>query len=186
MKNKRDKTTLFLLKHGETVSSVIGEKTLSNKGFVQVERAQDYLLLKKITKIYSSNRIRAIQSIQRLADITAIKIETSKLLKDKERPKTQIKDYKLYVEKSINNVNFKLDNEETIDEVTQRLKKISLKIIERHVGESIAISTHGICIAILISQFNMQNPFEIWKCIKPGDLYMIDINDRKNTVSKIL
>lgn len=154
------KTRLFIVRHTETIGNVeerltgLQDYEITEKGKILIKKLKKELENIKFDKIYSSTSGRAIKTIEPISKKQNLKIEeTDKLcemnfgeydgLRWEEVNKIQpeIKQ----TQKEINEITG-IPNQETMEEVANRMYDCILKILKENEGKTILISSHGVAI----------------------------------------
>ncbi len=155
-------TTLIFIRHGETAINTRGKlhklydtEPLSEAGRKQIQATVNTLKKYKLSKIYSSEEQRALESGKLIAEGLQIPLESLMELHErdwgdfagKEWPEVQKILDKLTLEERYNYVS---PNGESWKTAESRLIKVVHTIIENNPNKTIAIVTHGGSIRILM------------------------------------
>ncbi|MBV2123242.1 MAG: histidine phosphatase family protein [Candidatus Thiodiazotropha sp. (ex Ctena orbiculata)] len=163
--------TIFLLKHFETTEIAGSDNCLSLEGTKKSNELLKFSECTPIDKIFSSPAKRAIQSVTPLAKKYGYNIQIDHTLKDKKLGFSRISDYFLATKESFKYPCNKNRNGESLNEVILRLRQfIELNLFDP-TWERAFISTHGLCLALLLTNLDLEESFEIWRTLKCGDIY---------------
>ena len=154
------KTRLFIVRHTETIGNV--EKRLTGRQDYSIT-ANGEILIQKLTKelenikfdkIYSSTSGRAIKTIEPIAKKQNLKIEEKDKLCEMNFGKydglrweevNKIQPEIKQTQKEINEITG-IPNQETMEEVANRMYDCIFKILKENEGKTILISSHGVAI----------------------------------------
>ena len=154
------KTRIFIVRHTETVGNI--EKRLTGRQDYEVTPRGEKLIQKlttelsniKFDKIYSSTSGRAIKTVENLAKLNNLEIETKEDLcemyfgkydgwkwEDVNRIQPEIKQR----QNEINEIS-RIEGQETMEYVADRMDKCIRNIVQANIGKTILISSHGVAI----------------------------------------
>ena len=154
------KTRIFIVRHTETVGNI--EKRLTGRQDYEVTPRGEKLIQKlttelsniKFDKIYSSTSGRAIKTVENLAKLNNLEIETKEDLcemyfgkydgwkwEDVNRIQPEIKQR----QNEINEISG-IEDQETMEHVADRMDKCIRNIVQTNIGKTILISSHGVAI----------------------------------------
>jgi broad specificity phosphatase PhoE len=149
-------TKLFLVRHGQSAGNAEGRfgghspTPLSDLGFEQARLTAEALAREKITAIYSSDLLRAVQTAEPLSKLVGIPIVTSEAFRERnvgvlegltfdESKQEYPNDYYALVNRNIHHVITKGESyTNLLDRITVELRNL----LRKHRGERIAVFTH--------------------------------------------
>ena len=159
------KTRIFIVRHTETVGNI--EKRLTGRQDYEVTPRGEKLIQKlttelsniKFDKIYSSTSGRAIKTVENLAKLNNLEIETKEDLcemyfgkydgwkwEDVNRIQPEIKQR----QNEINEIS-RIEGQETMEYVADRMDKC---IVQANIGKTILISSHGVAIEAFLRKIS--------------------------------
>ena len=162
------KTRIFIVRHTETVGNI--EKRLTGRQDYEVTPRGEKLIQKlttelsniKFDKIYSSNSGRAIKTVENLAKLNNLEIETKEDLcemyfgkydgwkwEDVNRIQPEIKQR----QNEINEIS-RIEGQETMEYVADRMDKCIRNIVQANIGKTILISSHGVAIEAFLRKIS--------------------------------
>lgn len=161
-------TTLILIRHGETDWNTEGRYTgqsdipLNTRGLQQAETLAKKLNVDAIDVIYSSDLQRASETAKRLRDKVDIPLFLDARLREIHQGEWEglhfDEIYTRYRQAWEQRKNAPLEvappGGETVGEVRQRVLEVIREIIDQHPEETIAIVSHGLCLAIIQVEAN--------------------------------
>lgn len=193
------KTRIFIVRHTETVGNI--EKRLTGRQDYEVTPRGEKLIQKlttelsniKFDKIYSSTSGRAIKTVENLAKLNNLEIETKEDLcemyfgkydgwkwEDVNRIQPEIKQR----QNEINEIS-RIEGQETMEYVADRMDKCIRNIVQANIGKTILISSHGVAIEAFLRKIeNIKFRYEREKFCQ----YNVAINELefKNDKFKII
>ena len=162
------KTRIFIVRHTETVGNI--EKRLTGRQDYEVTPRGEKLIQKlttelsniKFDKIYSSTSGRAIKTVENLAKLNNLEIETKEDLcemyfgkydgwkwEDLNRIQPEIKQR----QNEINEIS-RIEGQETMEYVADRMDKCIRNIVQANIGKTILISSHGVAIEAFLRKIS--------------------------------
>ena len=162
------KTRIFIVRHTETVGNI--EKRLTGRQDYEVTPRGEKLIQKlttelsniKFDKIYSSTSGRAIRTVENLAELNNLEIETKEDLcemyfgkydgwkwEDVNRIQPEIKQR----QNEINEISG-IEEQETMEHVAERMDKCIRNIVQANIGKIILISSHGVAIEAFLRKIS--------------------------------
>ncbi len=159
------KTTIYLIRHSEKLSMNLIERyyndefyqltrekrILSTNGEEKARKLSENKEFENLDVIYSSNYVRAIQTAKYFAEKQNVIINIDKGLNERKygNPEKSIDiGIQQYYDENIKNI-----DGESRKEVTERIYKSFLNIINRNRGKRIAIFSHGAAITFLLMKW---------------------------------
>ena len=162
------KTRIFIVRHTETVGNI--EKRLTGRQDYEVTPRGEKLIQKlttelsniKFDKIYSSTSGRSIRTVENLAKLNNLEIETKEDLcemyfgkydgwkwEDVNRIQPEIKQR----QNEINEISG-IEEQETMKHVADRMDKCIRNIVQANIGKTILISSHGVAIEAFLRKIS--------------------------------
>lgn len=162
------KTRIFIVRHTETIGNI--EKRLTGRQDYEVTPRGEKLIQKlttelsniKFEKIYSSTSGRAIRTVENLAKLNNLEIETKEDLcemyfgkydgwkwEDVNRIQPEIKQR----QNEINEISG-IEDQETMKHVADRMDKCIRNIVQVNIGKTILISSHGVAIEAFLRKIS--------------------------------
>ena len=156
------KTTLILVRHGETMKNVEGKmhqkgdgEILTDLGKTQIQKTADKLKKLRISKVFSSNEVRAIESSKIIASVCGVPSEIIEGMEER--------NWGIYANKSWSEVKAILDpltfekrytytpeDGESWKTFERRLINAINKLIENYINKVVVVITHGGAIRALV------------------------------------
>ncbi len=171
-------TKLLFIRHAKSNSSIKDafSRPLTNDG---VEKSKDLVNLfkeKKIDAFYSSPYIRAVHTIQYLADSKNMKIIQDDNLRERKVCDTWIEDFWSYAEKQWFDFDYKETGGESLNEVQKRNIKGVNNILKKHNNQTVVIGTHGTALCTILNYYNKEIDFNFFKYMAHKMPFLVNIN----------
>ena len=162
------KTRIFIVRHTETVGNI--EKRLTGRQDYEVTPRGEKLIQKltselsniKFDKIYSSTSGRAIKTVENLAELNNLEIETKEDLCEmyfgiydgwKWEAVNRIQPEIKQRQNEINEISG-IEEQETMEHVADRMDKCIRDIVQANIGKTILISSHGVAIEAFLRKIS--------------------------------
>lgn len=204
-------TTIYLLRHSQPFRELLGEynaneieqlrnekNPLSVNGEKLAKNMSEKKELQNIDAIYSSHYVRAMCTAKYIAENNNLKLNIDERLGERRFGVKNISELpKNFTEKQFRDWNYKLDNGESTNEVSLRMNKVLLEIINKNKNKIIAIVSHGTAISsmvktwcnVVINEENKHVEFYYnnnmifdgnWNC---PELFKLEFDDNNNLIS---
>lgn len=164
---------VFFIRHPETCLPQGSKAHLSVEGLERARSIAGILAPENIVSILSSPALRALQSVVPLSRALGLPTVVDERIKDRELSGTSSEDYYQMVTAFFSNSTSAVRHGETLDEVTRRLRSFCTDLIDEHLSRSVAVSTHGICISLILANFSPDLALGIWKSMRTGEVYVV-------------
>lgn len=172
-------TTLILIRHGETDWNIEGRYTgqsdipLNKRGLQQAETLAKKINVDTIDAIYSSDLQRAFETAKRLRDQGDIPLFLDARLREIHQGEWEGLHFdeiharyrQAWEQRKNAPMEVAPPGGETVGEVRQRVLGAVREIIDQHPGETIAIVSHGLCLAIIQVEANGLPIETVWDYI---------------------
>lgn len=172
-------TYIYMVRHGDSLRTGVDEWTrgLSPKGEEDARRVTECLRNEGLDALYSSPYIRAVHTIAGLAGVLGKKI----ILMDDLREKVwmegnrQLPDESLpaSLEQMYADPDFALPGGESNRECQARAVQALQEILRAHEGEKVAIGTHGLVMALMMSYFAPEYDLDFLLQTTKPDIYVM-------------
>lgn len=170
---------IYMIRHAESPYVNGFEKTrgLSKAGKDAADKIASIFKEIDIDSIYSSDYVRAIKTVEPIANQKNIKIiELAQLRERLLKPEEVVLPYDDFIDairKSYNDHSFSLEGGESVDEVQNRAIPVIRSILENHKGKNIVIGTHGNVMTMIMKYYDEKYDFEFWKQTSTPDVYVM-------------
>ncbi|WP_322619390.1 histidine phosphatase family protein [Bacillus fonticola] len=165
---------MYLVRHCQAEGQA-PEAILTKKGREQAEELADYLGELKIERIISSPYVRALQSIEPLANSVGIGIEEDERLSERVLAPEPHPDWLMLLQKSFDDLDFCVDGGESSREAMERAVAVLQDAKELSKGNVVMV-THGNLLSLLLKYFNEDVGFNEWERLSNPDLYSVSFS----------
>ncbi|WP_256975678.1 histidine phosphatase family protein [Paenibacillus sp. MY03] len=167
----------FLIRHCKAEGQEANAK-LTIEGNEQAIKLADFLHEKQIDYIISSSYVRAVSSIQPLAEKNKLKINIEERLCERVLSSENIENWMDRLSETYENLDLRLFGGESSREAMERGYSVINELSER-IESSVAIVTHGNLMSLIIKCFDNEFGFEEWKKLSNPDVYELKILNSK-------
>jgi 2,3-bisphosphoglycerate-dependent phosphoglycerate mutase len=167
----RPPLTVLLVRHAESVApgtSGLDEYTrpLTEKGIRDAQRLGASLASTRIDAAYSSPYIRARQTIEPVARVRGISIETIDDLRERVLTPGDLPDWRMHLQRSWKDFDYALPGGESGRRAQARVMRVLDEIRNRHSRGGVAmLASHGNLIALALNAFMPGVDYGFWESI---------------------
>ena len=171
--------TVVLIRHAESVApgtSGLDEYTrpLTEKGFRDAERLAESLTSRRIDAAYSSPYLRARQTIEPIAKVRGLVIETINDLRERMLSPVDLPDWRGELRRSWEDFDYAPPGGESGREAQARVVRVLDEVRERHSSGGVAmLASHGNLIALALHAFMPNVDFTFWESIPTPAVFML-------------
>jgi 2,3-bisphosphoglycerate-dependent phosphoglycerate mutase len=171
-------TAIYMIRHAKS-PFVFGQerkRRLSQQGEIDAKKVTAIMNTKKIDLIVSSPYMRALQTIEGIANTKDIEVKVYEELRER-----QLKGaYKLpeeaiqqAIKSSYEDIDFYLSGGESIRDVQNRAIPVIKDFLNNYQAKTIIIGTHGNVMTIIMNYFKKEYGYEFWKNTSKPDIYKL-------------
>lgn len=150
-------TTIYFVRHAQPDPSggYNPDFPLTEQGFEDAKIVTSVLKHKNIKAAYSSDYIRAAQTIRGFTDLAELEIVTEAGLHERVAGKWQQLDesYFNFISRQLEDYTLKAEGGESMSEVSERCIEVVSRLIKKHDGEAIIAATHGMALSAILKYF---------------------------------
>ena len=160
-------TTIYLLRHSQPFRSLLGDYNVNeveqirnekNMLSVEGERLAEQMSkreeLQNIDVIYSSHYVRAMCTAKYIATNNNILLNVDERLGERRFGVNNMYELpKDFFENQFRDWDYKLDNGESANEVSERMNNAIADILNKHSNKKIAVVSHGTAISTMLSKW---------------------------------
>ena len=177
-------TSLYFVRHAESrfIEGKERERGLTEQGDLDAKKVANLLQAEHIAFLYSSPYLRAVQTIQILADLYGKPVLTFEDLRERALSGSHVKhdDFheakrQLYLDAS-----FAFPGGESGIQAQARAVNIIEQVLGEHRGNKIVIGTHGDIMTLIFQHVDPNYGFEFWKSTTMPDIYRMDLDRADN------
>ena len=173
-------TDLYLVRHAHSVYTADEEgRPLSAGGIEDARTVTGLLKDKDIHCVISSPYLRAIQTVQGIADYIHQDIQIEKDFRERRLAGGPVEDFKLSIVKVWEDEQFAWEGGESNKAAQARGVSATLRVLERFEGNNVVIGTHGNIMVLIMNHFDRQYGFDFWKELSMPDIYMLSFRGNR-------
>lgn len=174
---------IYIIRHCEAEGQS-EDAPLTVKGLEQAEKLSDFFYNKKVDHIISSPFLRAIQTIQPLANRLNLEIQIDNRLSECLLSSMPMSDWLDKLHATFDNLDLKYSGGESSKEAMDRIVNVVIDSLESG-HESTVIVTHGNIMSLLLHHFDKNFGFEQWKELTNPDVYLLNSFDEKINYTRL-
>lgn len=171
--------TLYLVRHCKAAGQA-PEAPLTKEGEEQAQALVRFFAEREIKHIISSPFIRAVQSVEPLAEHLGMTVEIDERLAERVLSTEDLPDWMERLEESFGNLDLKLSGGESGNEAVAR----GAAVLETAPDCSI-LATHGNMMGLLLKQIDINFGFEEWMTLSNPDVYEVKIDKENKKINRL-
>lgn len=153
-------TEIYLVRHADSNYSSGDEatRTLSERGRIDALTVTELLLKERIQAVYSSPYVRAVQTVEGIADRLRVTIDLDERFREREFAQFDsiVTDPFEAMERGFIEPHFALPGGESIRDVELRGISAINEVLQKHNGKRVAIGIHGGIMTVIMHHFDTQ------------------------------
>lgn len=163
---------LYIIRHCHAEGQEADAK-LTELGEKQAEELAQFLKNISVEIIISSPYTRAIHTIQPLALLKGMAINTDVRLKERVLSQHSLPDWLEKLRATFEDGNLKYDSGESSNEAAERIRAVVDEILESEY-ETVVLVTHGNLMSLLLREYTDGFGFNEWQTLSNPDVYLIE------------
>ncbi|MGP4106285.1 histidine phosphatase family protein [Virgibacillus sp. L01] len=172
-------TNIYLVRHAHsTYTPDERKRPLSQKGCIAAEKVTELLQSENIDVVVSSPYMRAIQTVEGIAEYIEQEVIIEEGLKERKLAGKPVNDFDDAITKVWQDYNFAWTGGESNYHAQQRGLKAIKHLLEQYKGGKIAVGTHGNIMAIIMNYFDNKYDFYFWKELSMPDIYKLTFDEK--------
>jgi 2,3-bisphosphoglycerate-dependent phosphoglycerate mutase len=176
----RTLASFLVIRHAESPWSPDEMRPLSASGHDAAEAMAKSLSAFEIAAIYSSPYLRAIQTIEPLANYLELPIHEIDDLRERTLGSTSGIRFEDAVAATFSDFDLLFPGGESSRAAQRRAVHTMDRLIEAHPSELVAISTHGNLLSLLLNAFSDDVGFEFWRSLALPDVFQLRLSSSGN------
>ncbi len=132
-----------------------------------------FLTAQKITALYSSPYLRAVDTVTPFAELSNLSMTTIPELRERDFSPEMLADFHGSVERCFHEPAWKLGAGESNKTVAKRVSATLGKIADEHPGERVAIVSHGQALSAYLSTLNRDYGRQGWLAMGNPDIFRV-------------
>ncbi|GGA74391.1 histidine phosphatase family protein [Ornithinibacillus halotolerans] len=174
---------IFVIRHCKATGQS-ADAPLTEEGFEQAADLLDFFKDKKIDRIVSSPYLRAIQTIEPVANDRYLEIETDNRLIERELSTIFMPDWMDKLEATFYDLELKYEGGESSYEAMNRIVEVVNEMLATNLHNQILVA-HGGVISLLLKHYNNDFSYEEWKRMSNPDVFLLKIKGNNITYRRI-
>lgn len=177
------KTLIYMVRHGESNKKEGNERTrgLTDKGAADARKVTELLINAEIDTLISSPYVRAVLTIEELAQKIGKDIVVIEDLRERDFSieENDMMDKELYpaVKMMFSDPYFSFPGGESNMACQERALSVLKDILMKYRGEKIVIGTHGIVMTLMMNYFDPQYGLDFLIHTSKPDVYIMEFDD---------
>lgn len=173
-------TNLYFVRHAHSIYTVDElKRPLSSQGIMDVERITEILEKENIDYVISSPYKRAVQTIERIAQLTDKELIIESDFKERNLSEKPIENFDEAITKVWEDETFSWEGGESNLIAQKRGIKATIEVLEKYEGKNIVIGTHGNIMVLIMNFFDKRYGFDFWKELDMPDIYKLTFEKTK-------
>jgi 2,3-bisphosphoglycerate-dependent phosphoglycerate mutase len=170
MDNLKSPLTVLLIRHAESMAPGVSgfdeyTRPLTAKGFRDATKLCETLSSTRIDAAYSSPYLRARQTIEPIAQVRHLSIETIDDLRERLLSPSDLPDWRSHLKRSWEDFDYAPPGGETSRDAQARVLRVLDTIASRHRAGTVILASHGNLIALALNAFTPHVDYAFWESI---------------------
>jgi 2,3-bisphosphoglycerate-dependent phosphoglycerate mutase len=174
-------TTVFLIRHAHSEWSRGEARSLSRQGAAAAQLLATRLSNQPITAIYSSPSRRTVETVSPLSEHLGLEIIMVEQLREREVPAVPLRAFEQMIKAAWQSPAIGPAGGESNVHAQKRGVDVLHRIVARHPGEHIVVSTHGDLLALMMNGLDRSYGYELWRHLTFPDVYRLTFEKGKFT-----
>ncbi len=167
--------TIYLIRHCKAAGQH-PEAPLTEEGVRQSMRLAEALGDCRIERIVSSPFLRAVSSVEPLANRLGLGVELEERLRERVLSGTERPDWMERLQRSFEDLDVTLEGGESSRAAMERAAA-ALRDIAGGQAQTVAVATHGNLMALALKAYDDRVGYEDWKALSNPDVYKLVFRD---------
>ena len=178
-------TQLYLIRHCQA-NGQEPDATLSASGEQQAQQLAEHLSAAGITRIVSSPFVRAVRSIEPLAQRLHVQIETEPRLQERVLSTEPLPDWRAALRQTFEQLDLSFPGGESSRQAMQRASAAVQDILQTsQASDTVAIVSHGNLTTLLLKHFDDRIDFHTWQQMTTPDVFRLHISPTATNISHL-
>lgn len=174
---------VYVIRHCEA-DGQLSEARLTEKGIQQAADLAEFFSEKKIDRIITSPFLRAIQSIEPVAEVGKVELEVDNRLSERILSTKNLTDWLEKLEATFEDSDLKFEGGESSREATNRVVSVIENIFKSN-SENTLVVTHGNLLSLLLKNYLPEFGFEQWKKLSNPDVFLLTVHDNEFLIERL-
>lgn len=174
---------LYIVRHCSAAGQA-PDAPLTSEGKAQAQRLADFLQDKEIEPIISSPYVRAVNSIEPLAERLNLEVQVDPRLSERILSPEPLENWLDCLKHTFTDFDLAYDGGESSRQAMNRVVAVVDELLPRH-PESVVVVTHGNLMTLLLRYFDKRFGFEEWAALTNPDVYLVTVNGSESNVERV-
>jgi 2,3-bisphosphoglycerate-dependent phosphoglycerate mutase len=179
-------TSFYLIRHAHAEFSSDEQRPLSASGQEMAQEAANLLDAYPVTCIYSSPARRALQTVAPLSGRLGLPVHIEHALRERDMGAVEPEvDFFSAVQQTWQDPSHAFPGGESNTVAQLRGIAVIKRLTERHLGEHLAISTHGNLMTLMMNYYDARCDYDFWKALTMPDIYLLCLKQQHVKITRI-
>ncbi|MEH7438889.1 histidine phosphatase family protein [Neobacillus drentensis] len=174
---------IYVVRHCEAEGQP-REARLTDKGVQQAAELAKFFSKVEINRIVSSPFVRAIYSVNPLAELKQIEVETDERLSERILSTKVLEDWLEKLQATYNDLDLKFDGGESTGEAMARVVSVVEEVLNGEVENTIIV-THGNLMSLLLKNYQSDFGFEQWQKLSNPDVFLLEFDENEVLLKRL-
>ncbi|QFT87963.1 Phosphoserine phosphatase 1 [Bacillus sp. THAF10] len=180
-------TNLYFVRHAHSVYTPDElARPLSEMGMLDTIQVTEVLKRETIDVVLSSPYMRAIQTIQAVAEHFGLEIEVMEDLRERTLAGGAVANFSEAITKVWQEPNFAWEGGESNHTAQQRGILVIEQVLEKYKGKNVVIGSHGNIMALIMNYYDSTFDFAFWEKLDMPDIYKLTFEEKRFICSERL
>lgn len=172
-------TRIYLIRHAHAQWSEDDRRPLSDAGREAAIAVAERLESRPIEALYSSPSRRAVETVAPLANRLGLEPELVADLRERELPVVPANSFEALVRDAWRRPDQAPSGGESNVEAQARGTAAVFRLVDRHPGQQVAVSTHGNLLALVLNGLDPSYGYEFWRRLSFPDVYGLTLDGHR-------
>jgi 2,3-bisphosphoglycerate-dependent phosphoglycerate mutase len=174
---------IYVVRHCEAEGQP-REACLTDKGVQQAAELAEFFSKIEINRIVSSPFVRAIFSVNPLAELKQIEVDMDERLSERILSTKVLEDWLEKLQATYNDLDLKFDGGESTREAMARVVSVVEEVLNGE-AENTLIVTHGNLMSLLLKNYQSDFGFEQWKNLSNPDVFLLEFDENEVLLKRL-
>lgn len=157
---------------------------LTSEGRKQAKRLSDFLKHQNIESIISSPFVRAMTSIEPLAEALNLQVRSDARLPERVLSSEPLDNWLDCLQQTFTDFGLAYDGGETSEQAMERATQVVKEVLAGN-HKNVVLVTHGNLMTLLLRYFDKRFGFQEWAALTNPDVYRVIVNGPESTVERL-
>lgn len=157
---------------------------LTWEGRKQAEGLSNFLKNQYIDQIISSPYVRAMTSIEPLAEALSLQVHDDPRLSERVLSSEPLDNWLVCLEQTFANFSLSYDGGETNEQAMERVTQVVNEVLVGN-HRNVVLVTHGNLMTLLLRHFDERFGFQEWAALTNPDVYRVTVDESERIVERV-